>query len=1161
MTLEKIFDKPVNRHIEGVIKADDDSGLRLEMEEYVLTNEVARRLETFLDEYKNYEGANGVWISGFFGSGKSHLLKMLAHLLENRNIDGVSALELFQSKCGENEFLRADLHIAATIPSKSILFNIDQKADVISKTQMDALLAVFVKVFDEMCGYYGKQGHIAQFERELDSRGLFDKFQAVFQSLAGYPWEKGREQALLESQNIASAYAEVSGEAESLAKGILDKYRSQYRLSIEDFAKQVKKYIDQQVAGFRLNFFVDEVGQYIADNVKLMTNLQTIAESLATKCQGRAWIIVTAQEDMDTVVGEMNQQKGSDFSKIQDRFAIRMKLTSTDVAEVIEKRLLKKNEEGIRLLAAIYHKESNNLKTLFDFAEGSQSFRNFQDRDHFIQCYPFIPYQVSLFQTAIQKLSQHSAFEGKHRSVGERSMLGVFQQVAIQIRKRDIGQLATFDLMFEGIRSSLKSSIQRAILQAEKNLDNLFAIRLLKVLFLVKYIKEFKSTQRNLSILMIEGFSQDLSQLHKTVAEALNLLEQQTYIQRNGENYEFLTDEEKNVEVEIKNTEVESSDVAAELEKIIFDRVINTRKIRYRKTGQDYPYARKLDDKLHGREYELAINVISPFHGNAGQETSLIMNNMGRDELLVILPPEDKLMREILMYKRTEKYIRQNSTITQQEAVKRVLSDKSYQNSQRYEKLRQLIQGLMSKAKLFVEGSEIETSFGDAQTRIVLGFNELIARAYPNLRMLRGVSYTEGDISSYLKQTETGFLGSDLISMSESVQEVFAFIQGNQRNGLRTTMKSLLEKFEHKPYGWYPAAILYMLAQLCAHGKVEVKSDSNILEDKELERALLNTRDYGNIVLDPQAEFTASQERNLKKFYEEFFDITPSVSDAKALGKETSEALKKRIEELNKLKDQIEQYPFLASLAPVLEYLSKISGKPYVWYLTELIKQEDRLLVMKREIIEPIRRFMNGTQKLIYKKAREFVQKQEPNFACISGSEAQELCEILNDPECFNGSLMQQAKRLLDVLSEKISLQIKSEITKAEDAVNVLKKRLSSMEEFAKLSEKQKEEIRQPFMEFSGTIQQQKYISAIREMARSFEENEYQRLLGQVTLWTQPVNKSETQKTKIEYVSSRAIKVPFEKAWIADEKDVDNYIKAMRKALLAEINKGKRIQI
>ena len=906
MKLHSIFSKPVDRPIEGVIKADDEASLRLEVEEYVLTNEVSKRLEAFLDAYNNYEGANGVWVSGFFGSGKSHLLKILALLLENRFIDSVPVLDIFLEKkeLQDNEILRGDLKRAVAVPSKSVLFNIDQKADVISKTEIDALLAVFVKVFDEMCGYYGKQGHIAQFERDLDSRGIYEKFKQAYYELSGKEWATGREQALLESGNIAEAYARAAGETKDAAAGILDKYRSQYKVSIEDFAEQINAYIGRQVPDFRLNFFVDEVGQYIADNVKLMTNLQTVAESLATKCRGRAWIIVTAQDDLSSIFGDSGKQQSNDFSKIQARFSNRMKLTGADVAEVIQKRLLTKNESGMEQLSGIYHSQINNFKMLFDFADGSRTYHNFQDRDHFIHCYPFIPYQFTLFQTSIQNLSQHNAFEGKHTSVGERSMLGVFQQVAILIADHEIGQLATFDLMFEGIRTALKANLQRAILTAERNLDKPFAVRLLKTLFLVKYVKDFKATVRNLCVLMLEGFTQDLSELHKNVEEALNLLEQQTYIQRNGEQYEYLTDEEKDVEQEIKNTEVESSDVSEELAKIIFDLVIKNRKIRYDENGQDYPFTKKLDDKLMGREQELAIHIISPFHENSGNEQTLRMQSMGRDELVVIMPPDDRMIRDLLMHKRTAKYIQQNISITQQDGIKQILSNKSFQNRERYGDLQQNVQRLLARSKLIVRGGDIEIAGEDPQTRIIKGFHELIQRTYPNLRMLRGINYTENDIARCLQQSSDGLFSGDTTTLAESEQEMLSFILGNSRNGVRTTLKSLIEKFERKPYGWYYAAILCNLAKLCARGKTEVRSDGNILEEGDLERALRNTHGYPNVILEPQIDFTASQVRQLKKFYEDFFDGPPTSGEAKALGKEIATKFLAMLHELTPLASQ-----------------------------------------------------------------------------------------------------------------------------------------------------------------------------------------------------------------------------------------------------------------
>ncbi|CCI19948.1 conserved hypothetical protein [Microcystis aeruginosa PCC 9807] len=526
---------------------------------------------------------------------------------------------------------------AVAIPAKSILFNIDQKADVTSKTEFDALLSVFSKVFNEARGYYGKQGYIAQFEKELDERGLYTAFKTEYESVAGKPWERGREQVILERKNIAIAYGKVTGASVENSTNILDLYRQDYKLSIDDFSQEVKAFIEQKSSNFRLNFFVDEVGQYIADNVKLMTNLQTIAESLATKCQGRSWVIVTAQEDMETVLGEMGNHRTKDFSKIQDRFANRMKLTSRDVAEVIQKRLLTKNEDGVRILGQIYEQQRHNLPTLFRFSDGSRDFRNFQDRNHFIDCYPFIPYQFTLFQSAIRGLSIHSAFEGKHSSVGERSMLAVFRKVVIAIEGQEIGHLATFDLMFQGIRSTLKSNIQSGITLAEDNLNNPFAVRLLKALFLVKYVEGFKANLQNLSILMLEEFEQDISHLQNRVQEGLNLLEHQTYIQRTGDLYEYLTDKEKDIEQEIKNTELEDNRILDALNNLIFEEILKTAKIRNQEGTQDYQFSRKIDGILYKREYELSIQIITPFFWQHEQEKALQMENMGRDELLSLL--------------------------------------------------------------------------------------------------------------------------------------------------------------------------------------------------------------------------------------------------------------------------------------------------------------------------------------------------------------------------------------------------------------------------------------------------------------------------------------------------------------------------------------------
>ena len=136
---------------------------------------------------------------------------------------------------------------------------------------------MFVKVFDESRGYYGNQGHVARFERDLDNRGQYEAFKAAYARIAGRDWAQGREEGVLEELNVAEAYAEVSGQAEGTLTDILTKYRNEYSVSIEDFADEVKVWLDKQEPDFRLNFYVDEVGQFIGSNTHLMLNLQTIA--------------------------------------------------------------------------------------------------------------------------------------------------------------------------------------------------------------------------------------------------------------------------------------------------------------------------------------------------------------------------------------------------------------------------------------------------------------------------------------------------------------------------------------------------------------------------------------------------------------------------------------------------------------------------------------------------------------------------------------------------------------------------------------------------------------------------------------------------------------------------------------------------------------------
>ena len=1172
IALRQIFEKPVDRAIDGVIKADDEASLRIELDEYVITGEIGQRLGQFLDAYNNYDTANGVWISGFFGSGKSHLLKMLALLLENREVDGSTAFEIFDEKLKGDPMLLGALRKAVAIPSKSILFNIDQKADVISKTDTDALLSVFQKVFDEMCGYYGKIPHIAQFERDLDQIGQFATFKERYAQIAGEPWEAGREIAKLRGGKIAEAYASATQSDPTDVKGILDRYRTDTKISIEDFANTVKTWIDRQVPNFRLNFFVDEVGQYVADNVKLMTNLQTVAESLNTKCNGQAWVIVTAQQALTDVVGDLTAQQENDFSKIQARFSNRMPLNSADVAEVIQKRLLSKTQDGQIRLGTLHDREENNFKTLFDFTDGSQKLKNYRDRDHFIASYPFPAYQFDLFQMAITSLSQHNAFEGKHSSVGERSMLGVFQEVAKKLADQEVGGLATFDLMFEGIRTALKSSVQQSIQIAERNLDDPFAVRVLKSLFLVKYVKGFKPTVRNIAILLLPDFTADQTKQRRKIEEALSVLERNTLIQRNGETFEFLTDEEKDVEAEIKAQDIDPSELSKELETLVFDTVLKHRKIKHLATGHEYAFSRKLDDHLLGREYELAINTITPFNEEAAAPEAMRMRSMTREELIVVLAPDVRFIRDLRLFKQTDKYIRQARSGTGQPGKDRIVSEKGEQNGRRAKDLEMRLRILMGEARMFVRGDELEIGGEDAQERVLKGFQILIDKVYVNLPMLRGVTYTEAEIGKAASAKGGLFGGDDAGGMSEPEQEILNYVQAQARIGVSASVKTLIDRFGTKPYGWPSVATLCIAAGLTAKGKLEARSDSTVLEGDELAKALRNSHVLGNILLTPQTEYTAGQQRAAKDLYRELFGTPAGGTDARSLGTEWAAAIRDLDRDLDRLLGQRTQYPFMDALVPMRDTVAPMLDKQPGWYMTEPAKQEDMLLDAKEDVLDKIRSFMAGPQRAIYDDARAFLTSQDANLAYIDPDASVRIRAVLDDPACFKGTTIQDLKSDLLSLKEKVDLKVLDERKSVAAAIDDVRQKIVSTDEFQGLSNEDQTKIQTRMDRHADGLAQVSGIAVLRDRANGVRRSLMPEMLSEIAALARPVAPVEDDRgpglgeapqvpvhAPVSYVNASEIRNGYSQPYIADEADLDRYLEELKKTLLVELRAGKKV--
>ena len=1167
MIVKDFFENSIDRPIETVIKADDRDNIVHEVEEYVVTNEISKKIADFFTAYNGSGFANGVWISGFFGSGKSHLLKIISYVLESKQIDGKDCGQMFAQKIEKDDILKGDILRALKTPSESILFNIDQQAQITSKGNENAILSVFYKVFYDHLGYYGFQTHVAEFEMWLDSLNQYQTFKEKFEQQANKSWTIARRDYFdpMVTDIIADVLGEINGKEPEKYENILDEIEDRTKQSVENFCLRVHEYIKSKPANFRLNFFVDEVGQYISDNTKLMLNLQTIAETLATKTKGASWILVTSQEDMEKVVGDMSKSQQNDFSKIMGRFKVKISLTSANVEEVIEKRLLKKNLPATQQLAEVFKNEGTHLDTLLSFSDVGMSFKNYAGKDDFINKTPFVPYQFDLFKSCRIALSNQNAFQGKHSSVGERSILGVFQQVLLNISNREETALVSFDMIFDGMRNDLRSEFQNSIIIAENHLGDAFAVKILKLLLMVKYESKFKTTKRNISVLMINDINVDLADHDLKITEALQRLEHQSYIQRNNDVYEFLTDDEKDVEREIKNMDLDSQADVKQLGSIFFDEIIKDSKLKYTDNKQDYEFGSKIDGSMLGREKELEIEVITPQYHLYKSESLLLSETSGRNVLRLIIPENSLLFKDLRLYLQTEKYIKQNQSTSNSEGVKRILHEKAISNAQRKRNLVIIANKVLAESKVMINGSFIELSATtDGKMQVFNGFQHLVKTCFPNLRMLGVTVFSEETIKNTVRTKFDDLFKHDDKTMSEAEIEIISIIKRRKQQSDRTSLLELRAAFSKKPFGWYQNALWTLVARLYKRGKIEIKRDANILENEDVLSSLLNSAHYGNTLLEVQQDFDNKAVKDLIKTYTEAFNENCSALEAKDVGNAFKGKLKELQTELLTLLARKKEYPFLSILDDFMDNIGQWVRNDYSYFVNNQKVFADKLLDTKEDLIDPIKRFINGEQASIYDAIKKMLEDDRANFDYIEGAEISILNKLLTNPKPFAGNIIREAKTAKDQLTEKVTERVNQEKVKALEAFQAVMDDLKTKSEFQNLDETKQNAILLPFQEEMAKLNRQQFIATIRDIRTNSLERLKSQQLNEMIRLSVVLNENQVgniNETVPQYVRKNSININFAKSELQTETDVNEYVEALRKAYIEQIKETKRIAL
>lgn len=861
MLIEKLFERDIFRPINGVVKADqlDDSSVWQELDEFVITKELDQHLRKFISWYLEAvdqgkavdpTGKMGIWISGFFGSGKSHFLKVLSYLLRNRththNGDSRKAVEFFGSKV-KDAMLFGDIKRAVASDTDVILFNIDSKAD--HGKSRDLILRVFIRVLNELQGYSGDHPHIAHMERYLASKGKLEAYHAAYQQHTGLSWIQERDAYQFNRDEVVKAFSEALGQSQASAEKWIDGAEDNFALSVENLCKWVKEYLDSKGPQHRLIFLVDEVGQFIGQDSHLMLNLQTITEELGTICRRRAWVVVTSQEDMDSVLGDMSKTKKNDFSKIQGRFFPPLSLSSANVDEVIQSRLLAKQEDVVPDLEALFEKRGDILKNQLTFKNCGMTFRQFKTGEDFAKNYPFAPYQFQLIQRIFEAIRKAGA-TGLHLARGERSMLDAFQSAAKTAAASEVGVLVPLYDFYPAIESFLDTSVKKTIEQATKNTGlEPFDLRLLQVLFLIRYVDEMKGNVDNLVTLCLDQIDGDRLALRRKIEASLGRLEKETLISRSGDQYSFLTNEERDINKEIKNVDLTGGEEAKLLGDIIFDDVLSgRRKHRFSANQMDFDFNRRCDQVSIGnqRDGALLISIITPLGDDYelyDKSKCILQSSTDGGYVLARLGNDESLGRELRTCIQTEKYLARKNDGTLPESTKRILRDSADDNRQRRERLTTLLGEMFAAAEFFVAGQSLKLKASTPLAALDEAFEYLIQNTFNKMGYLKRLA------TDPLKEAQAVLRSNDVAQQQvlfqtgennpEALEDLRHYLSLCAVKSQPVVLHDMLEKrYSIRPYGWPEDEVLLLLARLIVLSEVSLIMDSTAIPADKVYEAI-----------------------------------------------------------------------------------------------------------------------------------------------------------------------------------------------------------------------------------------------------------------------------------------------------------------------------------
>lgn len=885
MRIQNMFHDDINRQINGVIKVDQDAHdvIEQEVKEYVITKELRKHFSAFFNYYSDSFDVPtadvGVWISGFFGSGKSHFLKMLSYILENKAVADTTTVEMFRQKFEDDPATFMQIDRATRGKTETILFNIDIESSI--NKDKTAVLRVFAKMFYNHLGFYGENLKVAMLEYYIEQCGKTEEFHRVFEQKKGKSWLEMRRAFAFNGKFIIPTLMEVLDMSEDDAKKWFND-KTTTELSIAQLVRDIKEYVDSKPKNFRLLFMIDEVGQYVGTDTDMLLNLQSLTEKIGSECAGKVWVVCTGQEAIDEII----KVRADEFSRIQARFKTRLSLSSSSVDEVIQKRILKKNAESEQVLTSVYEQNDSVLRNLFTFNGAQLDIKSYLTPFDFTTNFPFVPYQFIIMQKVFAEIRKHGN-SGKHLSGGERSMLSGFQEAAQKVQDKDEFALVPFFRFYDTVHSFLDGSIRRVIERCARAADagdgiEAYDVDVLKLLYLIRYIdNDVPANLDNIVILMADDIRVDKITLRETVRESLNRLLGQNYIGRTGETYNFLTDEEQDIQRAIKNeTSVDTAAIVERIAQMIFADIYTTKKYRYGK--YDFSFDQMVDGisvgAITGGMRLKFLTVAS----DIAQKSALHLMTESIGQAVAVLADTD-YYNALEQAMKIRKYVKQRNVAQLPKSVQDIIRDQQDEATRLETAAMDELKKAIIGAEFYVAGEHLEIKAGDAKSKIDQALEYLVAHVYSELDLITRNAETDADVIAILLGTEQYM--PDMEPNRDAAAKMEEYLEVQDRRRLPTSMADVQSRYQAIPYGWREIDIAAVAARLIAEQKVTIKYAGTTIQpnNPKLPDMLRKKSEIGKTLISKRQVVSISKMKEVKEFLREYFDVMDVPDDEDGL--------------------------------------------------------------------------------------------------------------------------------------------------------------------------------------------------------------------------------------------------------------------------------------